>query len=62
MNDKFTHNLFYRTWQNLSFDREDIHALASALDDIADYIYASAKKIRFYRVDPNDIGIQNLVI
>ena len=29
------------------FDREDIHQLASSLDDIADYIYASAKKINF---------------
>ncbi len=39
------------------FDREDIHSLANSLDDIADYIYASAKKINFYKVDPNDSGI-----
>ena len=42
------------------FDREDIHSLASALDDIADYIYASAKKINFYRVNPNDTGIKKM--
>jgi uncharacterized protein Yka (UPF0111/DUF47 family) len=42
------------------FDREDIHYLANSLDDIADYIYASAKKINFYHVDPNDIGIQKM--
>ncbi|MFN5442855.1 MAG: DUF47 domain-containing protein, partial [Crocinitomicaceae bacterium] len=40
------------------FDREDIHSLATALDDIADYIYATAKKLNFYKVDPtSDQGI-----
>ncbi|HUP12543.1 MAG TPA: DUF47 family protein, partial [Niastella sp.] len=39
---------------------EDIHYLASALDDIADYIFASAKKINFYKVNPNDQGIQKM--
>ena len=60
VNDDFSHNIFTELGKNFitPFDREDIHALASALDDIADYIYASAKKINFYRVDPNDIGIQ----
>ncbi|HSK14046.1 MAG TPA: DUF47 family protein, partial [Phnomibacter sp.] len=42
------------------FDREDIHYLASALDDIADYIYSSAKKINFYRLDPNEEGVHKL--
>ena len=36
------------------FDREDIHSLASALDDIADYMYASAKKINVYKIDPTE--------
>lgn len=31
------------------FDREDINMLASGLDDIADYIYASAKYIFLYK-------------
>ena len=31
------------------FDREDIHSLATSLDDIADYIYASAKYIFLYK-------------
>ena len=58
-NDELTHLLFTELGRNFitPFDREDIHYLASALDDIADYIYASAKKINFYRVNPNDIGI-----
>ena len=60
VNDEFTHRIFTELGKNFitPFDREDIHSLASALDDISDYIYASAKKINFYRVDPDDIGIR----
>ncbi len=60
VNDEFTHRIFTELGRNFitPFDREDIHHLASALDDIADYIYASAKKINFYRVNPDDIGIK----
>ncbi|WP_449438343.1 DUF47 domain-containing protein [Pedobacter steynii] len=32
------------------FDREDIHALASSLDDIIDYIYASAMNMDLYNL------------
>jgi predicted phosphate transport protein (TIGR00153 family) len=62
VNDDFTHQIFTELGKNFitPFDREDIHYLATSLDDIADYIYASAKKINFYRVDPNDLGIQKL--
>lgn len=62
VNDDLTHNIFTELGKNFitPFDREDIHYLASSLDDIADYIYASAKKINFYRVNPNDIGIQKM--
>jgi hypothetical protein len=61
-NDNYTHSIFTELGKNFitPFDREDIHYLASALDDIADYIFASAKKINFYRVNPNDIGIQKM--
>jgi uncharacterized protein len=60
VNDDFTHQIFMELGRNFitPFDREDIHYLASALDDIADYIYATAKKINFYRVNPDDIGIR----
>ena len=60
VNDDHTHQIFTELSRNFitPFDREDIHALATSLDDIADYIYGSAKKISFYRVNPNDIGIQ----
>ncbi len=62
VNDDYTHNIFTELGKNFitPFDREDIHYLASALDDIADYIYASAKKINFYRVNPNDTGIKKM--
>jgi hypothetical protein len=61
-NDDYTHHIFTELGKNFitPFDREDIHYLATSLDDIADYIYASAKKINFYHVDPNDIGIQKM--
>lgn len=60
-NDMITHNIFLELGRNFitPFDREDIHSLASALDDIADYMYASAKKINVYRIDPTtDTGMQ----
>jgi uncharacterized protein len=54
-NDDLTHKIFTELSRNFitPFDREDIHYLASAMDDVADYIFASAKKINFYRVDPS---------
>jgi predicted phosphate transport protein (TIGR00153 family) len=58
VNDDHTHRIFTELGRNFitPFDREDIHALASALDDICDYIYASAKKINFYKVNPDESG------
>jgi uncharacterized protein len=62
VNDDLTHKIFTELGRNFitPFDREDIHYLASALDDICDYIFASAKKINFYKVNPNDQGIQKM--
>src|SRR5438045_9595770 len=62
VNDDDTHNIFTELGKNFitPFDREDIHYLASALDDIADYIYAAAKKINFYRVNPNETCIKKM--
>lgn len=59
-NDDLTHNLFTELGRNFitPFDREDIHYLATSLDDVADYIYAAGKKINFYKVNPNDTGLQ----
>ncbi|HRO76528.1 MAG TPA: DUF47 family protein [Crocinitomicaceae bacterium] len=61
-NDDITHQIFVELGKNFitPFDREDIHSLALALDDICDHIYDSAKKITFYKVDPSDQGIRKL--
>lgn len=61
-NDDHTHTIFTELGRNFitPLDREDIHQLATALDDIADYIYASAKKINFYKINPNDTGIHKM--
>ncbi len=61
-NDNFTHQIFQELGRNFitPFDREDVHYLATALDDIADYINASSKKINFYKVNPDEQGIQKL--
>jgi predicted phosphate transport protein (TIGR00153 family) len=51
--DDLTHNIFLELSKNFitPFDREDIHALVSAIDDIADYIYATALNIELYKID-----------
>jgi predicted phosphate transport protein (TIGR00153 family) len=51
-NDDLTHRIFVELGQNFitPFDREDIHYLASSLDDVADYIHGSAKRLQMYRV------------
>lgn len=59
-NDEATHTIFTELSRNFitPFDREDIHALATALDDVADHIYAAAKKIMFYHIDTDDYGLR----
>ena len=32
------------------FDREDIHALASAMDDVLDYVYAAGERLVMYKI------------
>ncbi len=61
-NDNETHHLLTELGRNFitPFDREDIHALASALDDICDGIYASSKRMHLYNVDLTDKGIRKL--
>jgi uncharacterized protein len=63
-NDVLTHTIFVELGKNFitPFDREDIHSLATALDDIADYVYASAKKINFYKINPDDQGVQKMAV
>lgn len=55
-NDEYTHQIFIELSKNFitPFDREDIHYLATSLDDIADFMYAASKKILNYNVSESD--------
>lgn len=61
-NDEATHRIFIELGQNFitPFDREDIHTLATSLDDIADYMWGSAKRIRNYSIEEIDDTMINL--
>jgi uncharacterized protein len=50
--DEITHQIFLELGKNFitPFDREDIHRLASAIDDVADYIHGSANRMLLYNV------------
>ena len=62
INDEYTHRIFTELGRNFitPFDREDIHYLATSLDDICDYIYSAAKKINFYKVNPDDATFKKM--
>jgi uncharacterized protein len=48
--DEITHQIFVELGSTFitPFDREDIHSLATALDDIADYIHGTGTRIQLY--------------
>jgi uncharacterized protein len=50
--DEITHTIFSELGSTFitPFDREDIHALASKLDDILDYLQGAATRLILYRV------------
>ncbi len=62
VNDDITHKIFVELGQNFitPFDREDIHFLASTLDDIADYIHGASKRMGLYKITQTDDGISRL--
>ena len=51
--DEITHEIIRRlnTTFVTPFDREDIHRLASSLDDVLDHIEAAAEYLQLYRID-----------
>lgn len=55
-NDETTHKIFIELGSNFitPFDREDIHSLATSLDDIADYTWGSAKRLTNYYIHDVD--------
>lgn len=50
--DDLTHRLLVKLHQTFitPFDREDIHALISSLDDVVDYVYAAGERLRMYDI------------
>jgi predicted phosphate transport protein (TIGR00153 family) len=50
--DEITHTIFLELGSNFitPFDREDIHSLATSIDDIADYVHGTASRIQLYNV------------
>ena len=51
--DEITHQIFKELGVSFisPFDREDIHFLAAALDDVLDYIQGTAKRMTLYEID-----------
>jgi len=51
--DNITHQIHLELGRNFitPFDREDIHALASSLDDVADFIHGASNRMQLYNVE-----------
>src|SRR5580698_9593807 len=60
--DDITHQIFTELSSNFitPFDREDISYLASSLDDIADYIHGSAKRLNTYKLGDTSQAMKKL--
>ncbi len=60
--DEITHQIFTELSENFitPFDREDIHYLATSLDDVADYINGTSSRISLYRLTEIDQVMHNL--
>ena len=64
LNDDVTHRIFIELGRNFitPFDREDIHYLATALDDVADYMWGSAKRILNYQIETVDDTMRHFAV
>lgn len=60
--DDITHQIHLELGKNFitPFDREDIHALASSLDDVADFIHGAANRMELYKVEKATEAIKDL--
>ena len=60
--DSITHETFNQLSLNFitPFDREDIHNLVSAIDDIVDYIHGASKRMELYKVEEMTPAIMKL--
>jgi uncharacterized protein len=61
-NDDLTHTIFTDLARNFitPIDREDIHYLATSLDDVADFILSSAKNLELFSIGRTDETCQEL--
>ena len=52
LGDDMTHAVLTKLNQTFitPFDREDIHRLATSLDDVLDFIYAAAERLTMYKI------------
>src|SRR5256885_15389469 len=50
--DEMTHDILTKLNQTFitPFDREDIHKLASSLDDVLDYVHAAGERLVMYKI------------
>ena len=60
--DDITHQIYLELGKNFitPFDREDIHSLATAIDDVADLINGSASRMSLYQIMEMTEPIQKL--
>jgi predicted phosphate transport protein (TIGR00153 family) len=60
--DELTHQIYLELGKNFitPFDREDIHALATAIDDVADNIQGAANRMSLYQIDEFNDHIKKL--
>nr|WP_294900798.1 DUF47 family protein [uncultured Pedobacter sp.] len=60
--DELTHQIYIELSKTFitPFDREDIHTLATALDDVADYIHGSSNRILLYNVNESTEPMKKL--
>jgi uncharacterized protein len=60
--DEITHQIYLELGKNFitPFDREDIHALATAIDDVADYIQGAANRMLLYNIGAANEHIKKL--
>ncbi len=60
--DQCTHKIFLELSKSFitPFDREDIHRLASSVDEIADYIHGASKRMAMYKVTEPSAAMKKL--
>src|ERR1700709_702005 len=60
--DEITHQIYLELGKNFitPFDREDIHSLATAIDDVAAFIQGAANRMSLYRIDEYNEHIRKL--